>query len=68
MKNSTRSTKKDNSKRKGIPQMKLVQRRQDDIGRQEAYNSLTTKQKLALLDSRPGESKKERMRILESAK
>lgn len=42
---------------------KLNRRREGAAGRQEAYDKLTTQQKLARLDARPGESRRERARL-----
>jgi hypothetical protein len=68
MKNANRTTRKDNSRRKGIPKAKQDQRRFEAGVRQEYYNSLTTTQKLEQIASRPGESKKEKARLLQGIK
>ena len=41
----------------------LARRRESADARKEVYKSRTTEEQLALLDSRPGKSKKERKRL-----
>lgn len=67
MQKRNRSTK---SKKTKAPEFNLreKQRKQEEAqARHEKYNSLSLIEKLALLDSRPGESKKERAKLQKKA-
>jgi hypothetical protein len=44
-------------------QARLTQKNEQAQERQEVYDALNVEEKMALLDSRPGESKKERKKL-----
>lgn len=55
--------KKDNSRKTGEGARRQKERYERALERQAAYDALSTEEKLALIDSRPGESKKERVKL-----
>lgn len=64
MKNAFRNVKKDNSKRKGDIKRQQDRRRDEAVERQKVYDGLMIEQKLLWVSERPGESKKEKSRLL----
>lgn len=55
--------KKDNSSKRGVPEQQAQQRREDAEARTAEYQALTPEEKLARLEQRPGDSRRERARI-----
>ena len=55
--------KKDNSRKSGVGARRREIRRERALVRQEEYAALTTEEKLARIESRPGGSKKEKARL-----
>lgn len=56
--------KKDNSSKSGKAARRLAEKRLRALQRQEAYDKLTNAERLRRLDTRPGESRRERERLL----
>lgn len=56
--------KKENNRKSGAQRRHKERLREEAIQRQNRYDNLSLKEKLIQINSRPGESKKERNRLL----
>jgi hypothetical protein len=56
--------KKDNSAKSGAARLRQEEKRERALERQMAYDALSVEEKLALIASRPGESKREKERLV----